>query len=241
MHFLDRQRNLRTSFRTQIMASALAFRDAPSWLVLVVGLAATLLGGALYGRYSQRWGPPADLTLAAQQLTNMPRELGEWTLAEEFPLQRSAVEMLQCAGYVNRNYVNRTTGESISVAIIVGPPGPIAVHTPEICFSSRSYQLQGSRHKVQLETSSHLSNKFWRTDFTSKNILAEGLRVHYAWSRGNGWEASASPRYEFAAAPLLYKIQLAAPLKPKLGEESSDSGREFLKALMDSGWELPRG
>ena len=151
-------------------------RQLNYWLALALGVFLTLSAGVLYGQYSQRWGPPADLTAAAAHLASLPHQIGNWKLAEESPMENSAVEMLQCAGYVNRRYVNQQTGQTINLAIIVGPPGPTAVHTPEICFSSRAYDVQGDRQKIVLESSPTLRHSFWSVDFSTKNPLADGLR-----------------------------------------------------------------
>jgi hypothetical protein len=198
----------------------------------------TLIGGTLYGKYSQRWGPPPDLLAAAHQLEQMPKQLGSWQLAEEMPMQESSLKMLECAGYVNRRYVNQETGQVVNLSVIVGPPGPTAVHTPEICFSSRAYDQRGTRRSVELAASDDQTDEFWSLDFEAKNVLAEGLRVYFAWSLGDRWEASEDPRYEFAAVPLLFKIQLAAALPPKMGGTESDAGREFLTELVNSNWDF---
>ena len=68
------------------------------------------------------------------------------------PLQMSTavIEMLQCAGYISRVYVNQLTGENVRVALLLGPPGPIAVHTPEICFSAQDYRQEESRKRVAI-------------------------------------------------------------------------------------------
>ncbi|QEG36048.1 exosortase-associated EpsI family protein [Bythopirellula goksoeyrii] len=212
--------------------------QAQRWLALAVALGVTLIGGVLYGNYSQRWGPPPDLLAAAQQLEKMPKQFGNWQLAEEMPMEESSVAMLECAGYVNRRYVHQETGHVVNLAVIVGPPGPTAVHTPEICFSSRAYDQQGTRRSVELEERAGQRDEFWSLDFTTKNVLAEGLRIYYAWGLGDRWEASESPRYEFAASPQLYKLQLATALPPQLDPGDSDAGREFLTELSKSDWKF---
>ena len=42
-------------------------RQLNYWLALALGVFLTLSAGVLYGQYSQRWGPPADLTAAARR------------------------------------------------------------------------------------------------------------------------------------------------------------------------------
>jgi Protein of unknown function (DUF3485) len=211
-------------------------RHLHHWLALALGVCLTLSAGALYGKFSQRWGPPADLTAAATHLESLPHQIGNWKLAEESPMGKPALEMLQCAGYVNRCYVNQQSGQTVNLAIIVGPPGPTAVHTPEICYSSRAYDVQGNRQKIVLESSPTVRDSFWAVDFSTKNPLADGLRVYYAWSRGGSWEASASPRYEFGAEPLLYKLQLAGPIGRNKNDKGSDSCHEFLEDLLKTSW-----
>lgn len=208
------------------------------WLVLAIGVSIVLSAGVLYGHYSQRWGPPVDLVAAGSHLDSFPRQLGKWELVEELPMGDSALVMLECAGYVNRRYANQESGETVSVAIIVGPAGPTAVHTPEICFSSRAYELQDQRRSVVIGTAPDAKQSFWCVDFKTRNLLADQLRVYYAWSRGERWEASTSPRVKFAAEPVLYKIQLASTISPAAQTVDSDSCRRFLEVLINSEWAI---
>jgi hypothetical protein len=208
------------------------------WLAGVIAVALILGGGALYGSYSQRWGPPADLVAMGQTVEQMPAQIGEWSLIGESPMEKSALAMLECAGYVNRRYQHRDTGQIVNLAIIVGPPGPIAVHTPEICFSSRDYDQQSERERTSLKSAQGGKHSFWRLGFDTKNVLANKLRVYYAWSLGPEWMASESPRYEFAANSALYKLQLSAEIPPGELGDNEDPGREFLQALIDSPWRL---
>lgn len=209
-------------------------------LILTAGLACILSTGVLYGHFSQRWGPPVDLQAAGEDLAGLPRTLGPWRLAEELPIDDSALSLLQCSGYVNRKYINQESGQTINLALIVGPAGPTAVHTPEICFSSRAYQIQGQRSRVVVPTADGNEHIFWRVNFNSENVMADDLRVYYAWSLGERWDAATSPRFRFAAAPLLFKIQVAALVGPDIGEDAIDPCQDFLSALASSGWEMRR-
>lgn len=206
------------------------------WLALGIAVLITLTGGILYGNYSQRWNASAEMRAAAIHLGQLPREIGSWKAVEEVPIDDSALQMLECTGHINRRYVNEETGKSLQLAIMLGPPGPIAVHTPEICYSSRAYELQGERSKTLLEVSTGMRHLFWTVDFTTRNALADGLRVYYAWGDGRKWFASNSPRFEFAGAPLLYKLQVATYVNPYAGDEGSDPSRQFLEELLESAW-----
>jgi Protein of unknown function (DUF3485) len=211
----------------------------PKFLALLgLGLAITVATGLVYGRASQRWGPAPDLAAAAKQLAGMPTEIGNWQVVNNIPMDDDAIRMLQCAGYVNRQYVNSQTGENVNVAITLGPSGPISVHTPEICYSSRDYTLLGDRKRFELPGSVDGQQSFWKVLFHPNNGTADSMAVCYAWTAGNRWEASDHPRFEFAGQTLLYKLQIAS-----IGPEAAVSDKEgpcerFLSDLKESGWKV---
>ena len=96
------------------------------------------------------------------------------------------------------------------LAVIVGPPGPISVHTPEICYSGAEYTQIGERQAVFLGDGG-AKQSAWLTQFprtTSRGMAC----VYYAWSDGGNWKAADQPRVSFAGRPLLYKFQLAVQM-----------------------------
>jgi hypothetical protein len=208
------------------------------WLALTAAVLITVTGGVLYGGYIQRWNPPPDLTAAATRLAKLPREFGSWKVVDDVPIDESTLEMLECAGYVSRRYVNQESGQSVQCAIMVGPPGPIAVHTPEVCYSSQEYEIQNERTRISIEALPSQKHSFWKVDFTTRNALADALRVHYAWTSGREWKASRTPRFEYAGEPRLYKIQSASYVTPDLGDVGVDPGRQFLEEFVRSAWPL---
>jgi len=146
------------------------------------------------------------------------------------------LQMLSCAGYVNRKYVDRETGDVVSLAIYVGPPGPIAVHTPEVCYSSRDYTAEGARKRVDFPGSNEIGHTLWNTRFRSNNAIGERLSVYYGWLADDAWTAAESPRFAYAGSPMLFKLQIAAPVPPADAAEQKDPCRAFLQELMRSGW-----
>jgi hypothetical protein len=211
------------------------FKSKSFWIGPLAGVLIIVGGGLAYGHFSQRWGSPPNLLAAAAHLEELPDRLGDWQLQKEEPMSEDVQRMLQCAGYVNRTYVNQKTGDSIYLAIIVGPPGPTSVHTPEICFSSRNYSIAHERERILISGSNAGGHSFWNTAFESNNAVAERLSVFFAWSDGGPWTAATSPRFEFAAAPKLFKIQLACHTDEKATAEEN-SGADFLRALLNSPW-----
>ena len=205
------------------------------WLCVVLGIALTASSGIVYGRLSHRWGPVPDLIAAAQHLQTFPTHLGDWELFAEKPIAESAIRELDCAGHVHRDYVNGKTGQTISMFVIVGPPGPTAVHTPEICYSSRAYGVQTARRRVTLTNTNQNSSTFWSVRLRSNRVMAgQTLSVYYAWNGGKGWKASDSPRFEYGGRPMLYKIQLATLVTDTSKNETVSPCHGFLTELLKS-------
>jgi hypothetical protein len=205
--------------------------------LIVLALSITLITGAVHGHLSQRWGPAPDLVAAAQQLTEFPQQVGDWQILTEEPMEKPIIKMLSCAGYVNRKYVNSKTGETVWLAIMLGPAGPIAVHTPEVCFSSRAYSIQAPREEIRFSDKDGKVHTFWSLNFRSNNASIDQLQVCYAWRGDKTWTASKSPRFEFGGRPLLYKLQLSALAPPQGAEKATDLCKDFLSDLLRSGWD----
>ena len=180
--------------------------------VYVLLFAGTLAGGLVQRRSSFGTPPEQLLDQAAHKLARpLPDRLGEWRLLQETELEERVADMLRCPAYVNRVYVHDQTGDRVSVIVLVGPSGPIAVHTPEICYSSRDFRIVSERVPSSLGGDQESSQTFWEVGFESTDLSATHLRVLYAWSDGSRWNASQQPRWEYGSLPYLYKIQVAGP------------------------------
>ena len=107
---------------------------SPLALALVIGL--LLISTLVHGWLSGRWYVAKDLYQAGEKLEELPKQIGAWQQIESNGLDDSVAEMLQCYGSIVREYRHGDTGEQVTVALLLGPRGPIAVHTPDICYSS---------------------------------------------------------------------------------------------------------
>jgi hypothetical protein len=196
-------------------------------IVLLTGL--TLVSGGMHGWMSHRWGLPPATRIAAEKLVEFPDRFGSWQLQSAEEMTEETANTLECAGYFVRAYANQDTGESVRVAVLLGPAGPIAVHTPEICYSSRAYAIREERQRVTIQNSDGSDEEFWALTFRSNDLDASLLRVCYAWSTGGPWSAPEDARFTFAGSPYLYKIQLASELAPGTDLQTSDPCERFLQ------------
>ena len=204
-------------------------RKPTSVPVVVVAIAITLVAGILHGNVSGRFGQSDQIIDAAEKLTKLPAQIGDWRLDADRELSQTAIDMLRCAGYCNQTYVNQKTGEKVGVAVMLGPSGPMSVHAPEVCYAA-SFELIKTKTVVEAESDEEPKNALWDVLFESKEANRTRLNVLYGWSTGEGWIAPKQPRFKFAGTPFLYKLQISHPLPP--GESDSSVGLEFFQALI---------
>ena len=201
-----------------------------SGLLLLIGL--TLASGAAAGWLDNRWGRSVDLVAAGKHLQQTPERFGDWVLERAQPLDAEAAELLQASGSTVRNYRNQKTSEAVIVALVVGPAGPMSVHTPEVCYSSRDFKTIAPAKRFQVGGAAE--SQFWGMTLERTDLDGGKLSVAYGWNDGRGWAAPQQPRFQFGGAPLLYKLQLAAPLggeQPNKSDPCRSFLREFLPAL----------
>lgn len=189
----------------------------------------TVASGVMHGRMSNRWGKPADMEAAAKKLDGVPDQFGDWQLLTTGELHEVAAETLETAGSVTRAYVNEETGESVHLGLLLGPAGPISVHTPDVCYSSRDFTRLGQRERVTVELGDGTRETFWCVTFQTNDLSGSLLRVYYGWSGGDQWSAPDQPRLTYGGNPYLYKIDVTSRMPPGTDFSKVDPCREFLK------------
>ncbi len=194
-------------------------------------LSATLVAGIVHGRITNRWGVQPSAQHASDQLRpELPEECGSWKMnGPPLTMSPEACRILQDPTYFSRAYVHQQTGDEVTIFVLLGQPGPVAVHTPEICYSSKDYSISSARQKITVKLPSGASHDFWDLPLKANNPFRDGaVRVFYAWSTGTKWEASERPRFSYGGLPHLYKLQMAVHSRPGSQAKDFDPGRDFL-------------
>ena len=184
------------------------FMKTTHLIALLLVVSTTIVSAAVAGRLSNRWGVSATAEEAGVQLLKVPKNVGEWQLRKESELNETALNLLQCNAYLYRTYERPGTGDFVVVALLLGPPGPISVHTPEVCYPAREYDVKESRKQIKFAGGK--GQTLWSTLFQSKTVDAQLLQVAYAWSDGGEWQAFDDARWPNLGKSHLYKIQIAA-------------------------------
>ena len=199
----------------------------------LIFLAATLASGWWHGQFVNRWRSPGALDAAAGKLgKELPPRLGPWRMAKTLKLDRDVQRTLQCAGHLLGIYTNDQTGETMTVAVLAGPSGPLTAHTPEVCFPGSDYELAADKKRFAVIDEHQRQHTLWQIHANARDATRPNLRVLYGWSRGGSWEAVRGPRFALAGLPLLYKVQIAAsPLDPGT-QQATDPAQDFLARFL---------
>ncbi len=169
-----------------------------------------------------------DLIAQGSRLLDAPEKVGDWTLVETRELDEGAANMLRCHGEMVRVYHHETNDIDVTVAILFGPRGPIAVHTPEVCYNSIGTTQVGGR-KAQTVKHGTSEDRFWTVKFAEDPSPDESMDVWYGWSDGDGWVAAEHPR--FWMVENLYKLQIAGPVGTASFRPCKEFLTEFLPAV----------
>ena len=195
-------------------------------LTLSLLVAVTVSAAVMQGRMRNRWGASDKVHKAAARLLDFPRDFGDWHMVSASELDDDSRRQLECEGATDRVYTNEKTGDKVSLVLILGPTGPTAVHTPEICIGQRDYAASGERRDVAIGNS---GDRFWGERFKSKNVHGESLSAYWAWNATGNWVAAKDARYTFAGRPFLYKAQVMCVISGVPDDDSHDAGERFLK------------
>lgn len=202
-------------------AQTIAKKQGAFWTLIALVVVSCVVHGYLDGR----WTANANLNDQGKLLSEIPDQIGGWKLTDTKQLDPKAEQLLRCFGSVVREYTKEGTSEVVNVAIMFGPRGPIAVHTPEVCYSSVGTEITRDRKVESLDVDGQ-GNSLWSVQFADDVDASPSLDVWYAWSDGGPWEAREQPR--FWLTETLYKIQVAGPV----GEIDQRPVEDFLTAFL---------
>jgi hypothetical protein len=202
-------------------------------LSLGAAVALVIVPGLIHGTWTGRWRSSRELKQAVARLDRVPQVIGEWK-GKALELDRREVEHADLAGYVTRRYENRRTGSVVVLALMCGRPGPVSVHTPDVCYRGAGYELAASpiRFTAVLETGGSPA-EFWTARFQRPGLVArDQRRIFWAWSATGDWQAPENPRLTFARFPALYKLYLIRETGARDEHLEDDPCKEFMQQLL---------
>jgi hypothetical protein len=176
-------------------------------LPLLTGLALLSLAALVHGVWTGRWQTGHALEDAIARVREVPLAFGDWK-AEELPADHEEFTRAGASGYWRRLYRNCQSGEAVTVLLMCGRAGKMAVHTPDLCYGGVGYEMVGEPARAAIPAAGAPA-EFWSARFRKPGPAGDSaLRIHWAWSTGAAWEGPERPRWYFAGAPFLYKLYI---------------------------------
>lgn len=198
--------------------------------VLLIG---TAVAGYLHGNMTNSWKENPRSQAAGQRLESLPKtDFGNWRLLQENEFPPGVLTILEQPAYFSRTYQHVQTGDTVTVAVIAGHPGPVSVHTPEICYSSRDYSIAGDRKRQEITAADGRQHELWKLSLSANQPGATPLEVMYGWTTGTAWEATEQPRYSFGGLSHLYKLQVAAAVPERRTKDEFDPVQDFMVGFL---------
>ena len=173
-------------------------------LPVIAALAVLVFSGLVHGLWTDRWGRPAALEDALARVERVPLSFGPWQ-GRPLDSDQDSFERTGAQAYWVRQYTNAHTKRSVSVILMCGRAGRMAVHTPQVCYSGAGFDMlrPPAQYPVAFDGK---QGRLWTARFAKPNTPGSELRLCWAWNARGVWEAPSSPRWSFRGEPFLYKL-----------------------------------
>jgi hypothetical protein len=181
-------------------------------LATMTALVLIISSGIVHGVWTNRWSAEDQTSAAVKALQKLPASIGNWDAAD-LTLTDAEIKHAELSGYVLRQYQHEHTQRSVSLLLMCGQPGPVAVHAPTACYLGAGYRMVGNplRHSVAPEADQGQTafDSFFVASFRRNSpVEADHTRIFWAWSTDGNWSNPDHPRVAFANAPALFKLYL---------------------------------
>ncbi len=201
-------------------------------IAVAIGSVSLIAAGVVHGFWTERFQPAVAPQAAAERLERLPMQLGplfqnraEWE-GETMPIKLSEAGN-GVSGCLQRRYVNVRTKKTVVVYLICGRPGPVSIHSPDVCYAASGYSVEPS-HKSKAAAS-----EFWETTALRTRASEEvRTRIYWAWNNGSGWHAADDPRQEYVRSPVLHKLYVLRELDGPDDKTQPDPCEQFMPYLL---------
>jgi hypothetical protein len=193
---------------------------------VALAVAAIIVSGTVHGFWTGRWHLTQTTQPVAARLSSVSQELGDWQ-GENLPLDARQEE--PDTAQLSRRYVHRRTGKMVTVYLVCGRPGPIAVHTPDVCYAAGGFQVTSQTKYSLPEPPAELETAL----MTKKRVADQmRLRIFWSWSGTGGWSVPENPRLTFARYPMLYKLYVLRELSQVSEPLDDDPCIDLMRQLL---------
>jgi hypothetical protein len=205
------------------------------FMPFLAGLGILLASEVLHGRWTDRWQTSLEPEASCAKLPKQdePLIVGSWTGHPGAPLDAQDMVIGEIAGYFNQGFTH-PRGYAVNVLIVCGRPGPIAVHTPEVCLGGEGFTQARPRVRqvIPLPPPGKPAD-FWVGQFyRNEGGLRKDRRQFWTYGANGSWTADDNPRLAYARYPALYKVYIMREMSPGDEKLDDDPTLDFIKVFM---------
>jgi EpsI family protein len=167
-------------------------------------------------------------------LATVPDQLGPWK-GETAKIDEEIAKGTGAAQLVTRRYVNQATGVQIEVILLFGKAVNIYMHSPEVCYPSAGFALEGAMEDRLIPAGGDERARFRRMVYSKgAGTRAEHQEVYYAWWYDGRWTPTIGALKHFERVSGMYKVQIGRmiPATEALDAASGSPAESFLKELL---------
>ncbi len=201
--------------------------------ILTIILSAVLLfaSGLWQGKLSGRWQPTREAGIDDRALREFPASLADWD-GTDFDVSTEQLKMAEADGYLSRRYVHRRTGNVITLLVLFGPPGPMSLHAPTVCFPGAGF-LQETEPVRTVISNGNASCEFAMANFSKQEAAAPlRVRTYWSWFGAGGWQVPRSPRVTFARQSRIFKVYVTQATAGASRNNAEDACLTFLESAL---------
>lgn len=215
----------------------------PKSALILMGLVLSVvvaIGTYAHGIMTDRWERVNGelLNQFTVQVPKIPLSFGDWEGTEEF-ISDKEFEATNCTAYISRRYVNRGTGEIVSMYCVSGTARHITIHSPDWCYQGAGYKMQGKPVQYSAPYSGGSSSaEFLTASFHKADVANTGndktLRIFWTYSDDGEWIGPPWAKAFFAGRPALYKIYLICDCSGQDTSAGASPANKFTSDLFQS-------
>lgn len=211
-------------------------------LYVPVAVTVALIASLTYWEsvYSDRFnGSSIDAAEFGKRFANLPENIGPWK-GVNTPVKEETLKTAGAVNHVSRTYTNEETNEKVDVWLVVGHSRDISRHTPDICYPSQGFSMDGVQLKQEIDPGNgQEKGTFHTARFRQESALGHGgplVRVFWAWNPNtveeNDWIAPDSSRREFGNNTALYKLYFTSAMKERDESVPDNTAVKFAKLAL---------
>lgn len=196
-----------------------------------LAIAAILIPGWWHAVWTCRYDWQSSVASASARLQRVPKYFGDWDSAD-LPIREGTLEENDFAGLLARRYQNLLTDEVYDVVVACGRPGPISVHTPDVCFPGGGFRVADLKTSVAITLPNKTEAKFNVATFKNASVTEpKTVRVYWSWSPDGTWRTPSMPRVVFGRYPVLFKLYIIRTL-PQNADAPQENDHAFVATLL---------